>query len=96
MELNRIKIDTIRDKTVYLAENSSMNDPYEGKACFYDNNKLAKYKRLSHCDGMLIDDFSQYTRITSFTGQSVNCMPMWAHYSNNHLGFCVTYETNKI
>ena len=22
-------------------------------------------------------------------------MPMWAHYANNHMGFCVSYDTQK-
>jgi hypothetical protein len=72
-----------------------MNDPFEGKAFFYDNKKLAKYESLTHCDGILIDNFSKYMRITSFTGKSVNCMPMWAYYTNNHSSFCVEYDTNK-
>lgn len=94
-ELNKVKLSTIRDKKVYLAENSAMNDPFEGKAFFYDNEKLAKYERLAHCEGKLIDDFSKYMRITSFTSESVNSMPMWAHYGSNHYGFCVEYDTNK-
>lgn len=94
-ELNKTKLNTIRDKKVYLAQLSDMNDPFEGKAFFYDNKKLCKYERLAHCDGRLIDDFSDYSRITSFTGESVNSMPMWAHYASNHSGFCVEYDTNK-
>ena len=93
-ELNKTKLNTIRDKKVYLAELSDMNDPFEGKS-FFDNKKLSKYERLAHCDGRLIDDFSSYSRITSFTRESVNCMPMWAHYASNHSGFCVEYDTNK-
>lgn len=94
-DLNKIKLNTIKDKKIYLAENADMNDPFEGKAFFYDNKKLTKYERLVHCDGKLIDDFSKYMRITSFTSESVNCMPMWAHYGSNHCGFCVEYDTNN-
>lgn len=93
--LNKMKLETLKNNKVYLAENSAMNDPFEGKAFFYDNKELVKYERLSHCDGRIIDDFSDYIRIASFTGKSVNCMPMWAHYANNHEGFCVEYDTNK-
>lgn len=94
-ELNKIKLKTLKNKKVYLAESSAMNDPFEGKAFFYDNKELSKYERLSHCDGKIIDDFSDYIILTSFTKESVNCMPMWAHYANNHAGFCVEYDTNK-
>lgn len=30
--------------------------------------------------------------ITSFTTTAIDNMPMWAHYANNHQGFCVEYE----
>nr|WP_317331089.1 DUF2971 domain-containing protein [uncultured Romboutsia sp.] len=94
-DLNKIKLETLKNKKVYLSESLAMNDPFEGKAFFYDNKELVKYERLSHCDGRIIDDFSDYTILTSFTRESVNCMPMWAHYANNHAGFCVEYDTNK-
>lgn len=60
-KLNRIKLDTIKNKKVYLAPSSAMNDPFEGKSFFYDNKKLIKYARLAHCEGRLIDDFSEYS-----------------------------------
>lgn len=94
-ELNKIKLDTIRNKKIYLAESSAMNDPFDCKAFFYDNKKLIKYERLAHCEGRIIDDFSDFVRIASFTEESINCMPMWAHYSNNHTGFCIEYDTNQ-
>lgn len=94
-KLNSIKLDTIKNKKVYLAPSSAMNDPFEGKSFFYDNNKLIKHDRLAHCEGRLIDDFSKYSIIASFTKESVNSMPMWAHYASNHSGFCVEYDTNE-
>lgn len=30
--------------------------------------------------------------IASFTTTAIDNMPMWAHYSNNHQGFCIKYE----
>ena len=42
--------------------------------------------------GRLIDDFSEFVRVSCFTGNGVQSMPMWAHYANNHKGFCVAYD----
>lgn len=42
--------------------------------------------------GRLIDDFSSHIRVTCLTSNGVNSMPMWAHYANNHKGFCVEYD----
>lgn len=34
------------------------------------------------------------TRICSFS-ERVDCMPMWAHYSDNHKGFCIEYDVSQ-
>lgn len=93
--LNQIKLDTLLDKKVYLAQSNSLNDPFEGKAIYYKNEVLMKYERLKQHNGRLIDDFSEYTRISSFSSAGINSMPMWAHYANNHAGYCVEYNTNN-
>jgi len=57
------------------------------------NGEIMKaiYKIKEH-NGRLIDDFSSFHRISCFTSNGINCMPMWAHYSNNHKGYCVEYS----
>lgn len=54
-----------------------------------------KFKPLDKVDGHLIDDFSDYVRIASLTGNGTDSMPMWAHYTNNHKGFCVSYDLSE-
>jgi hypothetical protein len=93
--LNGVKLRSLSDKKVYLAESNSLNDPFDTKAFFYRNESLLKYSRLKRWNGRLIDDFSAYTRLTSFTSVGTNSMPMWAHYSNNHSGYCVEYNTKQ-
>lgn len=53
---------------------------------------MENIERLKHCGGRLIDDFSEFVRVSCFTGNGVQSMPMWAHYANNHKGFCVAYD----
>lgn len=68
MDLNNQKFETIKNQKIYTAETKVLNDPFEGKAFYYDPNKLMKFKPLDKVDGHLIDDFSDYVRIASLTG----------------------------
>jgi hypothetical protein len=94
-EENSIRLKTLKDKKVYMADCKSLNDPFDNKAFFYKGEELTKYDMLKEYNGRLIDDFSSFHRISCFTSNSINCMPMWAHYSNNHKGYCVAYDMNN-
>lgn len=92
--LNKSKLDTLQRQQVYMSDVKDLNDPHDNRAYFYSQEVLKKYERLSLHDGMLIDDFSAFTKVASFTINNENSMPMWAHYSNNHSGFCLAYDMN--
>lgn len=94
-EENNIKFKTLKDKKIYTADSKSLNDPFDNKAFFYKEKELEKYDRLKKYNGKLIDDFSSFHRISCFTSNGINCMPMWAHYSNNHKGYCIAYDMNN-
>ena len=91
-ELNEKKIETLANNLIYMSCIKDFNDPFDGKAFFYNPKSLNSIKRLRKCKGKIIDDFTDFNRGTSFTANDMNCMPMWAHYSNNHHGFCVAYD----
>lgn len=93
--LNEAKLDTLLQQKVYLSKPSSFNDPFDTKAFFYKPENLMKFDILKECNGKIIDDFSKLSGIACFTRNGVNSMPMWAHYSNNHQGYCVEYDTNN-
>lgn len=92
MRLNEQKLETLQQEKLFVASPNDLNDPFENKAYFYMPNALKKYDRLADYDGKLIDDFSSFIRLTALTSNNVNSMPMWAHYANNHTGFCVSYD----
>ena len=94
-ELNKKKFETLNNRKIYLSDICSFNDPFDSKAFYYDPKRLMSIKRLEHMDGRLIDDFSAFIRSTSLSANGVQSMPMWAHYSNNHAGFCVAYDTKS-
>ena len=91
--LNKQKLDTLLQQKVFMSNVKSLNDPFDSKAYFYRPEELKKYERLAIHDGKLIDDFAAYTKVCSFSTNGINSMPMWAHYANNHCGFCVSYDT---
>lgn len=89
---NARKFQTLSDGKMYMSTIKDFNDPFDSKGYFYDATQLKEIERLQPHEGRLIDDFSDYIKGTSLTGNGVQSMPMWAHYSNNHAGFCVSYD----
>ena len=85
-------LETLYNGKVYMSEIQGFNDPFDGHAFFYNPRELESVERLKHCGGRLVDDFCDFVRIACFTGNGVQSMPMWAHYANNHKGFCVAYD----
>ncbi len=92
MVLNEQKLNTLEQKKIFMSDTKNLNDPFDNKVYFYRPDELRKYERLSIHGGKLIDDFSSFTKISSLTSNNVFSMPMWAHYANNHAGFCVSYD----
>ncbi len=91
-ELNNKKFETLENRKIYLSDIASFNDPFDSKAFYYDANQLSAIDRLKHVGGKLINDFTTFIQSTSLSANGVQSMPMWAHYSNNHTGFCVSYD----
>lgn len=92
IKLNKQKFKTLQNKQIFMSKIKDFNDPFDGKAFFYDPTQLADIERLEHVNGKIIDDFTAFHRGTALTENNTSCMPMWAHYSNNHQGFCVAYD----
>lgn len=91
-KLNKQKFRTLRNKQIFMSQIKDFNDPFDGKAFFYDSMQLTNIKRLEHVNGKIIGDFTTFHRGTALTENDTSCMPMWAHYANNHQGFCVAYD----
>ena len=94
-KLNAKKFNTLRNRQIFMSDIKDFNDPFDGKAFFYNPDNLKDIKRLAVHDGRFIDDFTSFHKGTALTKNNTSCMPMWAHYSNNHHGFCVAYDMNE-
>lgn len=93
-KLNSQKFNTLRKKAVYLANTKDFNDPYDNKGFYYKNEELNQFDELKKYNGHIFDDVMYSSMSSSFTESGVENMPMWAHYSNNHEGYCVSYCMN--
>ena len=92
IDLNEQNLHTLEQKKIFMSDVRYLNDPFDNKAYFYKSDELKKYERLAKHDGKLIDDFSSFFKVSALTSNHINSMPMWAHYANNHAGFCVSYD----
>ncbi|MGN0786958.1 MAG: DUF2971 domain-containing protein [Christensenellales bacterium] len=89
---NMKKFQTLSDGQIYMSDIKDFNDPFDGKGFFYDAAQLADIERLKPHGGRFIDSFNAYIKAASLTSNGIQSMPMWAHYSNNHAGFCASYD----
>ena len=86
------RLASLKRGELYLGSLDEYNDPFEGTFLFIDENKL---KHKGWKEGMVSDIYRSLMdgrRICSLTGTSEQNMPMWAHYANNHKGFCAEYS----
>lgn len=90
--MNNLKLKTLADNLVYLSEISEFNDPFDNKVYYFDIKRLEEFNNWKPKEDNVIFNLSSKLRICCFTENGVNSMPMWAHYANNHSGYCVEYN----
>ena len=91
---NLKRINSLNEKCVFGLIASSFNDPFEGKYVFLTEEDLSQLGAPIEAKQILetvISAISEHITTICFT-QNPNNMPMWAHYANEHQGFCVEYE----
>lgn len=92
---NKRRFDSIRNNTIWESTCFEFNDPFECQYLYLNENDLLEMGIPNHKDAKKLWDSIMgqiQQRITTicFT-QNPNDMPMWAHYANEHKGFCVEY-----
>lgn len=90
-ELNKVKMDTLSRKEVYLSNLSYSNDPFDGKAAYFDFNIIKEKKiDMNFCD--ILHSIQNYQMGASLTELCEQDMQMWSKYSNEHKGYCIKYR----
>ena len=94
---NENKLYSLATNSLWFSRsnNPDLNDPFEGRRIIYDDDFIPLPKDE-------IEYWKQYAEavrnklfLCCFSKDS-DSPPMWAHYANNHKGFCVEYELLEI
>lgn len=91
INLNDIKINQIEKKEYWLSTYKNLNDPFELKSLFLEEEKIISKGYPLETIKIIKDMILDSILIGCFTTDKSN-MPMWAHYSNNHKGFCIEFD----
>ncbi|WP_017187679.1 DUF2971 domain-containing protein [Alkalibacillus haloalkaliphilus] len=92
--LNNLKFSTLENREIHLSNARDFNDPFDNRSYYFDVERLKKYKFGYFFGEGFVKENINKTRLASFSKSGVNNLPMWAHYSNNHQGYCVSYSTD--
>lgn len=92
---NEKRFNTLLQNKLWLSNFKNFNDPFEAKNLYTDIQKLKKHgyndeyiERINFTQNLIENGY----KATSFSSHLNDCIPMWAHYANNHKGYCVEYE----
>lgn len=90
LELNECRMLNLKNKELWLSSPECLNDPFEFKA-FYLDKEILEQKGYPIEDADWLLESMKMWLVGSFTTNLTQSMPMWAHYTNNHKGYCVEY-----
>ncbi|HEY8908764.1 MAG TPA: DUF2971 domain-containing protein [Desulfosporosinus sp.] len=91
-EKNERKFQALEDNVLWMPTYNNLNDPFEFKALYLNKQSLKDEGwQISELEGLL-KGIKGLFLLASFSQNLTNNIPMWAHYANNHKGFCVEYR----
>lgn len=94
VESNNKKFTTLENNQLWFALPEYQNDPYEFAGMYLDKDKLISYGfKREDIEG--IEQMIRNIPMCCFVANSSANLPMWAHYANNHRGYCVKYKANN-
>lgn len=91
---NLRKIDTVKKNSIWSSVYSAFNDPFEYQYMYLTKDNLKKIGIPSEGKQLwdsLMEEIRKRVTTICFT-ENPNSMSMWAHYANEHKGFCIEYE----
>ncbi|MBA2871039.1 hypothetical protein HNQ85_001309 [Anoxybacillus calidus] len=89
---NNKRLESIENKKLWLSRFDKLNDPFEFKSLYLDRKRLEEHGWDIGFLEQIINNIKMHMLVTCFSDNFNSNMPMWAHYSNNHKGFCVEYN----
>lgn len=94
IEKNALRLKALEKNEIYVSNYKNFNDPFEFEMLSLDVKKLKDENYNINEIEKFLDEFKNKILVCCFTTIKDN-MPMWAHYANNHKGYCVEYRINN-
>lgn len=95
LKLNDSKLKCLREGKVYVSRRDEFNDPYDDYGYIYNRESVITYAESLGVRWLLNDIYPDFKAISCFTKSVNDNFAMWAHYANNHQGYCIEYDLNK-
>ena len=89
---NEKEFKTLEEKKIWISNVTTLNDPYEFKSLYLDEDKLKSLRFPENIIANLkkiLDRNMKKIGISSLSQNSYDSLPMWAYYTNNYAGYCV-------
>lgn len=97
-ESNKKRFHSLMNNKAWVTPIEYLNDPYEFSCMYIDRERLleAGYSNTDiDCFNRLFSSLINRWDVLALSYAGVNCLPMWAYYTNNFQGFCVEYEVKN-
>ncbi|MBO5210647.1 MAG: DUF2971 domain-containing protein [Clostridia bacterium] len=98
VKMNNNKFTTLKKEQAWFSSVEMLNDPYEFKFMFIDEDKLKQHgytnEIICKFNEFFSNNINQWS-VLSLSAASIDCLPMWAYYTNNFRGFCIEYEVQR-
>lgn len=91
--IDKLRFETLRNNRIYTSLIQDLNDPFDSYCYFYNADEIGRNLGIENSEVDDIFGIFRKSRVASLTSVGEQSMPMWAHYANNHRGFCVEYDT---
>ena len=93
-ERNLKRFSSLERGEIWFSSRKAMNDPFEFAGIYIDEMKLRDSGWSPDTIAGIKQDLMDLFFLASFSS-NMNNLPMWAHYANNHAGYCVQYKVDK-
>ena len=91
-KVNNRNIDNIKNNTIWLSKFDNLNDPFEMDKIYISETENKEYNYSYKFISSAFNMMKKSILLTCFTTDIEMNLPMWAHYANNHKGFCIEYK----
>ena len=91
-EKNERKFLALENNLLWMPTFNNLNDPFEFKALYLNKQSIEEQGWQASELERLLKGIKGLFLLACFSQNLTNNIPMWAHYANNHKGFCIEYR----